>query len=94
MREMILVFVGLVFDLPVIAREFERELVGLGTGGGEVNRRRVRVAVANDLFGELHRGLVGGPDIGRGKGDAAHLRRRGVGELAAAVADIDIPQPR
>ena len=50
--------------------------------------------MADDLFGEPHRRLVGGPDIGRGEGDAAHLRRRGIGELTASVPDIDVPQPR
>ncbi len=38
--------------------------------------------------------LVGLPDIGRGETDLAHLRRRRVGQLAAPVADIDVPQPR
>ena len=50
--------------------------------------------MADDLFGEPDRGLVGLADIGRGKGDLAHLRRRGVGELCPAMPDIDVPQTR
>ena len=48
--------------------------------------------MADDLFGEPHRRLVGGADIGRGKGDAAHLRGGDIRQFAAAVTDIDVPQ--
>ena len=84
----------LVFDLPVIAREFEGGFIGFGAGGREINRRRIGIGVAHDLFAEPHRRLVGLADIGRGKGDAAHLRGGGVGQFAPAMTDIDVPQPR
>ena len=50
--------------------------------------------MAHDLFAQPHRRLVGLADIGRGEGDAAHLRRGGVGQLAPSVTDIDVPQSR
>ena len=48
--------------------------------------------MADDLFGEPHRRLVRLADIGRGERHPAHLRGRGIGKLAAAMADIHIPQ--
>ncbi len=86
--------VRLIHHLPVIAREFERGLVRLGARRGEVDGRAVAVGVLDDLLAEADRRLVGGADIGRGKGDLAHLRGGGIGQFAAAVPDIDIPQPR
>ena len=47
----------------------------------------------DDLLGETDRGLVGRADIGRGEGDPPHLRARRIGQLAPAMADIDVPQP-
>ena len=84
----------LVLDLPEIARKFERRLIGLGAGGREVGGGGVGVGAPDDLLGEPDRRLVGGADIGRGKGDPPHLRARRVGQLGPAVADIDVPQPR
>ncbi len=50
--------------------------------------------MSNDLLGEPDRGLVGGADIGRGKGDPPHLRAGRISQLASAMANIDVPQPR
>ena len=44
------------------------------------------------LLGQPDRRLVGEAGIGRGVGQLLHLRRGGVGEFLAAVADIDVPQ--
>ena len=85
---------GLVFDLPVITREFERGLVGFGTRCRKIGGGGIGVGMADDLLGEPDGRLVRRTDIGRGKGDPPHLSACCLGQLGAAVADIDVPQPR
>src|SRR5438067_12219377 len=51
-------FLRLVFDLPVIPREFERRLVRLGTRGREIHGGGTRVGLAYDPFGEVQRRLT------------------------------------
>ena len=84
----------LVFDLPIIAREFESRFVRFRARSGEIDCGRIRIAVSDDFLGEADRRLVGGADISRGESDPPHLHAGRVGQLAAAVPGIDIPQTR
>ena len=69
----------------ILARDLEGDLVGLGAAGGEVDASAPAQQVQN-LGGQPCAGRVG---HGRGEvGQFGHLRGRGFGQLAAAVADI------
>jgi len=46
----------------------------------------------DELFGELHGRQVRRARVRREVGQLLHLRRRRLGQLGAAVADVDVPQ--
>ncbi len=85
---------GLSLQTPVIARELEGGLGGFCPAGGEVGRREVAGSQRRQPRGELDGRLVRKPAGRVGEGQAPHLIRRRVGQLGAAVADVDAPQAR
>ena len=94
MREMILVLLGLPWTFQKKRAVLNADSFEFGARCRVIDPRTTGVGVADDLFGEPHRRRVGRADIGRRIGDLAHLRGGGIGEHAAAVPDIDVPQPR
>ena len=84
--------VGLALGLPVEARRLERRLVGLRPAAGEEHGLHVVVGEPDELFGELHGRQVRRARVRREVGQLLHLRRRRLGQLGAAVADVDVPQ--
>jgi len=85
--------VGLALGLPVEARGLERRLVGLGAAGREEDAVHV-AGELDQLGGQRDRRNVRGADVRREIGQLLHLGRRGVGQLGAAVADVDVPETR
>ena len=85
--------VRLALGLPVEARRLERRLVGLGAAGREEDALHV-AGELDQLGGQRDGRDAGGADVAREVGELLHLGRRGVGQLGAAVTDVDVPQAR
>jgi hypothetical protein len=85
--------VGLALGLPVEPRGLERRFVGLGAAGGEEDPLHV-AGELDQLAGERDGRDTGRADVAREVRHLLHLGGRRVGQLGAAVPDVDVPQPR
>ena len=80
-------------QVPVVAGDLERGLVRLGAAGGEVDVVESAGEELGQLGRQLDRRRRGEPEEGRHEGDLVDLLGRGLGQLAPAVPDIDVPEP-
>ena len=90
---MIFFFSGAAEDVVDVPDEFDVRLVGVGAAEAEIGAVHVRGRALGDHVGERDRGLGAVADIGVVIGEFAGLGGDGVGDLGAAVADIDAVEP-
>ncbi len=84
--------VGLAFEVPVVAGDFEGGFVRLGAAGGEVDVVEGAGEELGEFGGELDGGGGGETEEGGDERDLVDLVGGGGGELVAAVTDVDVPE--
>jgi hypothetical protein len=84
--------VGLAFEVPVVAGDFEGGFVRFGAAGGEVDVVERAGEELGEFGGELDGGRCGETEEGGDEGDLVDLFGGGGGEFVAAVADVDVPE--
>src|SRR5690606_27102289 len=82
----------LALQVPVATHHAHHGVVGLRAGAGEEHVVHVRRSLLGDGAGQLHRRRVGALEEAVVVGQFEHLPVRGVGQLGAAVADVDAPE--
>ncbi|MNQ47493.1 hypothetical protein D3C85_613380 [compost metagenome] len=82
----------LALDRPVVAHQAQHGVVGLRAGAGEEHVLHARRGQLGDRRGQLDGRRVGGLEEQVVEGQLEHLPVGDVGQLAAAVADVDAPQ--
>ena len=83
---------GMAERLPVDAGHAEPGVVGFRAGAGEEDVVQMRAGMGGDLFGQQDGRLGRGAEEGVVIGQFVHLAINGIGDLLAAIADIDAPQ--
>ena len=78
--------------LPVEARRLERRFVRLRAARREEHGLEAVGRQADQPVSQCDRRDVRSADVARAEGQLAHLFGRGVGQLLAPVADVDVPQ--
>ena len=86
--------VRLAVTLPVRPGKLERRLVRLGAATRKEDRLHVRVADLDELAGQFDRRDVDLAGVVRDEGNLADLLGGGLGKLAAAVANVHVPELR
>jgi hypothetical protein len=85
---------GLVAKLPVCARDFNRALVRFGAARREEETIDAGIRQSGQTLGELDRAQVRASDVSRRVPQRLELVARGFRQLAAAVTERHVPQPR
>ncbi len=88
------VLLGLALERPVVPDEADGGVVRFGPGGAEEDLAEAGRRNLGDLAGEQHGAGRRAAEEGVVVGQLLHLPVGGLGELLAAVADIDAPQAR
>ena len=84
---------GLALQVPEVPDHAHDGVVGLGAGGGEEDPVEPRRGDLGELLGQLDRGRRRRLEEGVVVGQLEHLLVGDLGQLLAAVADVDAPQP-
>ena len=85
--------VGPAARLPVEPRGLEGGFVGFGAARRQEDRLHRVAADFQQSFGQLDGANIRGAGEPRTIGQLAHLRRGGLSELRAAMADVHVPEP-
>jgi hypothetical protein len=86
--------VGLAVDLPVEAGELRRRVDRVAAAAGEEDLRVVHRRAGGEEVGDLERRRGGDVAEDRVRLEPRHLLGDGVDDLAAAVADVAVPEAR